>query len=379
MADTKHKIGIDARMYGYAQTGIGNYIRHLIGCVFEFDKENDYVIFLLPEEFDNFTLPNERIKKVRVSSEWYGWREQLFLPIEIRKENLDLMHFTHFNSPILYFGKTLITIHDITPFFFPGHKMKSLLRKTGFRAVFYSSVKKASRVIAVSQNTKKDIIKHFDIDEKKISVIYEGVDGQFSPKKDLAKIDALKNKYLLKKPFIFYTGVWRNHKNLVGLIEAYFILRKKHKLDFDLVLGGNEDPYYPEVRRTWQKLGLENDIKRIGFIDQKELPLFYSAANLFVIPSFYEGFGLIGLESFASGTPVVSSNRTSLPEILGKAAIYFNPDDHEEMAEKMKLVLTDKKLYNELIEKGFAQVKKYSWERMGRETLEMYRKILIKN
>lgn len=373
----KFTIGIDARMYGYAQTGIGNYIRHLIGCIFEFDKENNYVVFLLPEEFDNFILPSERIKKIQTSSRWYGWKEQLILPVQVYKENLDLMHFTHFNSPILYFGKSITTIHDITPFFFPGHKMKSLARKIGFRAVFYSSVKKASKVIAVSENTKKDIVKYFGLDEKKISVVYEGVDGQFSSEKDFLKIDALKNKYSLKKPFIFYTGVWRNHKNLVGLIKAFSILKKKHKMDFDLVLGGKEDPYYPEVRQIWHKLGLEKDIKRVGFIDQEELPVFYNAASLFVIPSFYEGFGLIGLESFASGTPVVSSSRTSLPEVLGDAVIYFNPNNHEEMAEKMRLVLTDKKLYNELMEKGLERVKKYSWEKMGKETLEIYKKILV--
>jgi len=375
----KFTIGIDARMFGFAQTGIGNYIRHLLACIFEFDKENNYVIFLLPEEFDGFELPNSRIKKVRTCSKWYGWKEQLNFPREIYREKLDLMHFTHFNSPILYFGSSLVTIHDITPFFFPGHKMKSVLRKAGFRAVFYSSVKKASKVIAVSQNTKKDVVERFGMDEKKIAVIYEGVDGQFTSLKDPEKIEALRNKYAIRKPFIFYTGVWRNHKNLVGLIKAFHILRNKYQMDIDLVLGGNEDPYYPEVRKTWEKLRLENNIKRVGFIDQKELPAFYSAANLFIIPSFYEGFGLIGLESFASGTPVVSSNRTSLPEILGDAAIYFDPDDHEEMAKKMKLVLSDKKLYNELVQKGFERVKNFSWEKMGKETLEIYRNILNQN
>lgn len=376
MSNKKFTIGIDARMYGFAQTGIGNYIRHLIGCIFEFDKKNDYVIFLLPDEFDNFKVPGERIKKVKISSKWYGWKEQIYFPFEIYKEKLDLMHFTHFNSPILYFARSIVTIHDITPFFFPGHKMRSFSRKIGFRAVFYSSVKKASKVIAVSKNTKNDIVKHFGMDEKKIEVIYEGVDGQFSREKDTKKIEDLRNKHNLRKPFIFYTGVWRNHKNLVGLIKAFSLLKKKYQMDFDLVLGGKEDPYYPEVRKTWEKLGIDNDIKRVGFIAQEELPTFYGAASLFVIPSFYEGFGLIGLESFASGTPVVSSNRTSLPEVLGNAAIYFDPYDHEEMAEKMMLVLSDKKLYNTLIEKGYEQLKKYSWEKMGEETMKIYKDIL---
>ena len=372
----KYKIGIDARMYGYAQTGIGNYIRHLLYCIFETDKKNEYVIFLMPEEYDNFDLPNERIKKVKVSAKWYGWKEQLLFPFQLYKENLDLMHFTHFNSPILYFKRSIVTIHDITPYFFPGHKMKSIIRKIGFKTVFFSSVKKAVKVIAVSENTKNDIVNHFKIKKAKINVIYEGTDSQFKIINDDQRTAEIKRKYGITKSFIFYTGVWRDHKNLVGLIKAFGILRNKYKLDYQLVLGGKEDPYYPEVRETWEKLKLEQWIVRTGFIDQKDLPLFYNMAETFIIPSFYEGFGLIGLESFACGTPVISSNTTSLPEILGTAAIYFNPNNSEEMAEKIKLVLTDKKLYNELIEKGFEQVRKYSWETMGEETMNIYNKIL---
>lgn len=367
-------IGIDARMYGYAQTGIGNYIRHLLKYIFELDKENNYVIFLSPEEYDNFEMPNKRIKKVKISAKWYGWKEQFLFPLELYKENLDLMHFTHFNSPVLYLKKSIVTIHDVTPYFFPGHKMKSLVRKIGFRMVFFSSVKKAAKVIAVSKNTKSDVIKHFKIKENKIEVIYEGVDEQFKTRDEIPPTPFVKGG--VTKPFIFYTGVWRNHKNLVGLVKAFGILRNKYKLNYQLVLGGKEDPYYPEVREAWEKLGIGGDIIRTGFINQEDLPLFYNAAKVFVIPSFYEGFGLIGLEAMACGTPVVSSNKTSLPEVLGDAAIYFNPNNPEEMAEKMRLVLMDKKLYNEMREKGFRQIRKYSWEKMGEETMEIYGKIL---
>ena len=369
-------IGIDARMYGYAQTGIGNYIRHLLEFIFELDKENNYVIFLMSEEFDNFKLPNKRIRKVKVSSKWYGWKEQLLFPFQLYKENLDLMHFTHFNSPILYLKRSIVTIHDITPYFFPGHKMRSIIRKIGFKAVFFSSVKKASKVISVSENTKNDIANYFKIKKNKINVIYEGADSQFKVITDNQKLVEIKKRYNIIKPFIFYTGVWRNHKNLVGLIKAFSILKNKYKLDYQLVLGGKEDPYYPEVREIWEKLELENEIIRTGFIDQKDLPLFYNATETFIIPSFYEGFGLIGLESMACGTPVVSSNTTSLPEILGDAAIYFNPNSPKEMAKKIKLVLTDEKLYNELKEKGFKQVEKYSWKKMGEETIILYGKVL---
>lgn len=369
------KIGIDARMYGYAQTGIGNYIRHLLEYVIKSDKFNEYVIFLMPEEFDNFKTPDSRIKKIKVDSRWYGWKEQLVLPFILYKENLDLMHFTHFNSPILYLKKSVVTIHDITPYFFPGHKMKSLVRRIGFRMVFYSSVKKARRIIAVSQSTKNDIARYFKIKPERIKVIYEGVDDQFRVMENEDVVLSLRKKYGLEKSFLFYTGVWRDHKNLVGLIKAFKIAREKYGLDIDLVLGGKEDPYYPEVRNTWEKLGLQEYVAPVGFIDQRELPAFYNAARAFIIPSFYEGFGLIGLEAMKCGTPVISSDRTSLPEILGKAAVYFNPDDPQEMAEKINLVFTDEKLYNELRTEGVSRVKTYSWTRMGEETLNLYQNI----
>ena len=388
-------IAIDARMYGAEQTGIGNYIYHLMKYLFEIDKENNYLVFLLPGEFDKFQLPNERVKKIKVTAKWYSWREQLIFPFEILKHKIDLIHFPHFNSPILFHLitsflkiKTVTTIHDLTPYYFPGHKMNSWLRRKSFKLVFSTAVKKSSRVIAVSEYTKKDIIKNFLAGNKsfrfprknkqnKITVIYEGVNGQFQIIKDYGKIKAVKEKYKISKPFIFYTGVWRNHKNLIGLIKAFGLIVNKYHLDYQLVLGGKEDPYYPEVRQTWEKLDLGDQIVRVGFISQEELPLFYNAADVFVIPSFREGFGLIGLEAMTCGTPVVSSNKTCLPEILGNAAIYFNPDNHQEMAEKIALAIQDENLKNNLIQKGFKQVKKYDWRRMAEETMGIYGRILF--
>jgi len=370
------KIGIDARMYGYAQTGIGNYIRHLLKNILEVDKENKYVVFLLPSEFDSFNVPGEKVKKVKVRSKWYSFSEQFLLPIELYREKLDLMHFTHFNSPILYFKKSVVTIHDVIPHFFPGRKMKSAARKAAFKAVFSSSIAKASKIITVSQNTKTDIVRYFRADNNKIIVIYLGVDNQFRKQRDKKVLSLLREKYNINKPFIFYTGVWRNHKNLAGLIRAYHILKNKYKLNCNLVFGGKEDLHYQEARKLWENLKLEKDIVRVGFIDQKELPIFYNSAEVFVIPSFYEGFGLVGLEAMACGTPVVSSNKASLPEILGDCALYFDPENPEEMAEKINMVLSNKVLRNELAKKGLEQAKEYNWKKMARETLEVYKSLL---
>ncbi len=421
-------IAIDARMYGATQTGIGNYIYHLMKYLFKIDKKNNYLVFLLPEEYDKFELPNERVKKIKVTAKWYGWKEQLIFPFEILKYKINLIHFPHFNSPILYHliigaqnfvslrfykTKTITTIHDLTPYYFPGHKMNSWLRRKSFKLVFSTAVKRSSRVIAVSEYTKKDMIKIFlnnshchceggtteaiplqssrvvvtglprsaiaplaMTENNKIQVIYEGVDEQFRVIENYGKIETIKEKYKITRPFIFYTGVWRNHKNLVGLIKAFDLIVNKYKMNYQLVLGGKEDSYYPEVRQTWEKLNLGDRIIRTGFISKEELPLFYNAADIFVIPSFREGFGLIGLEAMACGTPVVSSNKTSLPEILGDAAVYFSPTDHKEMAEKIAQVIQDKDLKSGLIQKGFQQIEKYDWKKMAEETLRMYEKVI---
>lgn len=369
------RIGIDARMYGNRQTGIGNYIKHLIKYLAELDQQNEYVIFLLEPMYSEFVCSNGRFKKIKVNSHWYSWQEQLFLPWRFYQEKLDLLHFPHFNSPLLYRKKTLCTIHDITPYFFPGHKMTSPWRRLGFRLVFRNTVSHAQKVFAVSEYTKKDIVKYFKINPDKIIVTYEGVEPHFRIIKDGEKLTELKKKYNITKPFIFYVGVWRNHKNLVGLVRAFDILLRKYNLDCQLVLGGKEDHYYPEIRQTWESLGLDKDILRPGFITEEELPLFYNAADLFVIPSFYEGFGLIGLEAMACGTPVAAANTTSLPEVLGEAAYYFDPHNPEEMAGVIKEVLTNQEEKIKMAQAGMEQIKKYSWRACAEKTLEVYKKL----
>ena len=366
------KIGIDARMYGRQQTGIGTYIKCLTDYLFKIDDKNEYVLFLLEPEFSRFKPPTPRVKKQKVTSHWYSWREQLKFPLELSKVKVDLMHFPHFNSPIFYPQKSIVTIHDITPRFFPGHKMGSLIRRTGFRIVFNSTVKKARLIITPSQATKGDLIKYFKVPAKKIRVIYEGTEPDFRVIKNHGKIEKLKEKYGLAKPFILYVGVWRNHKNIVGLIKAFDILLKKYKGDYQLVIAGKEDSYYPEIKKIHQQLGLKDRIIYPGFVPDKELPLIYNAASLFALPSFYEGFGLVALEAMACGTPVVSSKTASLPEVLGSAAIFFDPKNPEEMAEVLARVLKDNNLQKDLIIKGLERAEKYSWSQMAKETLKIY-------
>jgi len=367
------RIGIDARMYGDAVTGIGIYTKNLIDYLLKIDTKNEYVIFLLPKNFDKFQTSNQKVKKIKVNIHWYSFAEQFKLPRILLREKIDLMHFPHFNVPIFYPKKFICTIHDITPKFFPGHlRKKSIKRKIGYWLVFKLGIKRAKTIISVSQHTKNHLIKYYKLKSEKIKVIYPGLNQNLQPVQNYGIINKLREKYDITKPFIFYVGLWRDHKNLPGLVEAFEILLKKYKLDMQLVLGGQDDPNYPQARQTWEKLNLDKDIIRPGFISNEELPIFYNAAEVFVLPSFNEGFGLVAIESVACGTPVVASETTSILEVLDNSALYFDPNNIEEMASKINKVVTDKNLSNQLVKKGQEIIKKYNWQNLAQQTLNIY-------
>ncbi len=371
------RIGIDARMYGpESTTGIGVYIQKLTEQLFNIDNDNEYFLFLKEPVFSRFDPPNDRVKKIKADYPWYSLAEQIVWPAVLSKYRLDLVHFPHFNVPLLYRKKYVITIHDITPKLFPGPKVKKLpWRKLAYDLVFKNALKTSKKIITISNYTKNNLIKEFRVDENKIEVIYPGCDPEFRAIIDQQVIADLRNKYGITKPFFFYVGVWRDHKNLPGLISAFEIIKSKYNLDYQLVLGGNPDPRYPEITEAIKKSPFKNDIITPGFIPKLELPVFYSAAKLFILPSFAEGFGLVAVESLSCGTPVVGSKTTSLPEILDGAALYFNPHDPSDIALTINRAITDKATYQQITEKGKAIAHNYSWEKCAKNTLKIYQTI----
>jgi glycosyltransferase involved in cell wall biosynthesis len=362
-------------MYGKAQSGIGNYIKQITNHIFQADKENDYFLFLLDPIYSQYQIPQANIHKVKVTSPWYSLSEQTIFLKDLLKYKLDLVHFPHFNAPIFYPYKRLTTIHDIIPKFFPGHKQKSWYRKKAYELTLKTSLKKSQKIISVSQSTKQDLIKYFYVPAEKIVVVNLGIENHFQVIENYAKIKELKEHFQITKPFLFFISVWRNHKNFIGLIKAFEKLKNQNDFDYQLVLGGQEDPHFPDIRQAIDSSPNKNDIITPGFISDENLPLFYNAAELVIIPSFYEGFGLIGLEAMACGTPVISSKTSSSPEILGSAALYFDPYNIAEMAQTIKKVLANPELQNELRQKGLIQVKKYSWTDCSQKTLNLYREI----
>lgn len=365
------RIGIDCRMIGW--TGVGRYTKNLLTNLFTIDFQNEYFLFFLKNDFEKFVVPNNRIKKILVSGKAYSYGEQTSFLWALKKINPDLVHFTHFSRPIFFGGRSVVTIHDLTHLFFPGEKMKSFFKKWAYGLVLSHSCRTAEKIIAVSENTKKDLRKFLGIAPHKIEVIYEGVEANYR-EVGPEEIERVRKKYHLTKPYILYIGVWRVHKNLVGLIKAFGYLKNKYNPNIDLVVGGKHDSG-TSVFETIKKFNLKDNVLLPGFVAEEDLPALYSGAELFVFPSFYEGFGLPILEAMSCGVPVVCSNTSSLPEVAGEAAQYFDPYNPEEMAEAIREVLINKGLAETLRQKGFERVGNFSWHRMAKETLSVYEQV----
>jgi glycosyltransferase involved in cell wall biosynthesis len=370
------RIAIDARMYGNEQcTGIGTYIQRLTDKLFEIDHKNEYVLFLREPEFSRFCPPNDRVNKVVVTPRWYSYGEQFILPFQFLKEKFDLIHYPHFNSPILFPTKSVCTIHDITPLFFPGHKMSSFIRKAGYKVVFNTTLRKAKRIIAISDSTKQGIVQNFDIESEKIEVIYEGVDERFTAPSKSGIINEILQRNGITRPYIFFLGVWRSHKNVETLIKAFELYKKRTGSEVLLVLGGIEDLHYTGIRELISKSKYRRDIITPGYISDKELTSFYRGAEVFVIPSFIEGFGLIAIEAQTCGCPVIASDQSSLPEVLGESAMFFDPNSVEMLCDKIAEVLKSRDLRQSLAEKGRRNVMRFSWENCARKTLAIYENV----
>ena len=296
------------------------------------------------------------------------------MPRLINQAKVDLMHFTHFNVPLLCSAPFVVSIHDLILLDFPTARATTLgpilywfKYKVVYPVVIMFALSRAKKIITMARYTKERITKKFGTAPEKIVVIYEGVAESVMrtayntpPKK-------------ITKPYFLYVGNGYPHKNLETLIDVFLALRSEG-YDYQLVLIGKEDYFY---RRLKSYLSAKNHpaasaVIFYGFTPDAELAVLYKKAALYVFPSFMEGFGLPPLEAMAHGLPVVSSNASCLPEILGNAALYFDPKNSVEMLSAMKRGLTDESLRAELRERGFRQIKTYSWRQCAEETLEVY-------
>lgn len=361
-------------MYSVNFTGIGRYVYELIDNLAKLDGgENEFFLFFNFAEYKNFKSPAANFHKVLVDAPHYSFKEQITYLRILNSYKLDLMHFTHFNAPVFYQKPFVVTIHDLTLSFYPGKKMRRWYHRLAYHFTINRAVKRAKKVIAVSKNTQHDIQTLFHLNQDKIEVIYEGVNVEFFEKAIEKEKDLILEQYSIKKPFLLYTGVWRDHKNLVRLIKAYHLLRQQHHIKAKLVITGKPNPYYPEVQNTVYDLHLAEDVIFPGMVPEGHLVALYQSATVYVFPSLYEGFGLSLLEAMSCELPVVASNIASIPEVCGEGnAILFNPLSEEDIAEKIYSVYSNPGLQDKLKAKGLARVKDFSWLKMAEQTHKIY-------
>jgi len=360
------KIGIDARFYN--ESGVGRYLRNLISNLKVLDKDNQYYIFLLPKDLDQF-IESSNFQKVCADFKWYGFAEQFIMPKFFKKYNLDLVHIPHFNVPIFYSGKFVVTIHDLIHQHHAMRRATTLdpvtfrVKQLGYRRVFKSAVTKAQKILVPSKFVAKLLMEEWNINHDKIEVTPEAADDIFFRSK---KNDKLPKE--ITPPFIFYVGNAHPHKNVEGLIKAYLKLKNINS-KLKLVLSGYDHYFWHRLKEEFKFPG----IIYTGSVTDEELVTLYKNALSFVMPSFEEGFGIPILEAMAVGCPVVSSNAESLKEVGGDSAIYFDPANIEDMANKIMYVQNNASVRKQLIEKGKKRVKEFSWKKLAEQTLEVYR------
>lgn len=356
------KIVIDGRMWG--ESGVGRYIRNLVGQLQVIDQENEYYILHLKKDYDVLSYQNN-FHKVLADFRWYGISEQVKLLGLLKKLKPNLVHFPHFNVPLLYGGKFVVTIHDLIHQHFSMERATThgslvyKLKQFGYKKVFKAAIKKSQKILVPSNFVKKQLIDDYQVNSEKITVTPEAVDDKLSQIKSTKKVDSF---------YIFYVGNAHPHKNVEGLIRVFGELREKYP-DLSLVLSGNDHYFWQKIRKEFQQEG----VIYTGSVTDEELVGLYRNAAVFVMPSKEEGFGIPLLEAMACGCPVVSSNKGSLPEVGGDAAIYFDPAKPDDMVKKVKMVLESEKIKKELIEKGFKRYKQFSWKKLAEQTLEVYK------
>ncbi len=364
------RIGLDLRMTG-GGSGIDRYITELFHAVLGQDRDNEYVLFFR-EQSQTEKFKQYGKKMIITGIKHYSLAEQIKLPGILRQEKLDLIHFPHFNVPILYRGRFAVTIHDLTHTLIPGKKKSRFFHRLAYHVVFWNAVKAAYRIIAVSEATKKAILDYYpSTDPDKIKVVYEGFNQTYGLMDKDTAFKQLSNSFGVTKPYILYVGAWRRYKNLPLLAQAFDQLVDSG-LDLQFVLVGESDPFYPEIKEQIYGIKNKNRIRALGRVSDEDLKLLYNAATLFVLPSLMEGFGLTVLEAAVCGTPIACSDIPVLREVAGQAAEYFDPNNLDNMTEVLRELLQKPHRLEELANQALSRSKHFSWDKAAKETMEIY-------
>ena len=366
------RVAIDARKLH--DFGIGTYIRNLLRQLARIDRQTDYILLSPAADLDVASQLGPNFRSVLEPSPNYSFSEQVHLPWVLRRERADVFHAPHYVLPPAVTCRSVVTIHDCIHLMFPQY-LPNKMAYAYARAAMWAAVKRSDRILTVSEASKRDILHFFNVPPEKIVVIYNAIDDHFwltPPEEEVARV---RERYQLDHQFILYVGNIKPHKNLVRLIDAFGELRRSGFEELKLLIIGDEISKLPALRRAVHGHKLHKHVRFLGYVSDDTLRVLYRLASLFVFPSLYEGFGLPPLEAMASGTPVVTSNQSSLPEVMGDAAVLVDPYDVGSIVDGMRRVLSDSGLAADLRRRGPERAREFSWARSVEQTRSVYEQV----
>jgi len=371
------RIGIDATALPPQPVGAGNYIIQLIRALASLNVNDEFVIFAHQKGHALINLPEKDsfewiIFEDRNPGSRLIWEQTLF-PQLVKKSGVNLLHSLHYTRPMKLPCASVVTFHDMTFFLYP--ELHTRAKRLFFPLAIRASARRADALIAVSESTRQDVIRVLGISPEKIITIQSGVDPAFRPINDTVAKGKIAEKYDLPERFILYVGLIEPRKNLPMLISAFKRLIDSGE-DYKLVLVGRYGWMYEELLKQINNLDLEGMIHFTGYVSQEDLPLVYNLSSLFVYPTIYEGFGLPVLEAMACGVPVITTDVSSLPEIVGEAGMLVPVNDVKALYGAMIEVLRDEDLRRKMINKGIQRAAKFTWEQTAKLTFQVYQQVM---
>ncbi|RED37057.1 glycosyltransferase involved in cell wall biosynthesis [Paenibacillus sp. VMFN-D1] len=373
-------IGIDARKLENNKAGIGNYTYNLIREILEIDEHNTYILYTnnpIPIDFgkENCILKclpvkaRHRLTQKIKSPFWQNFN----LRNKLIDDRVDIFFSPNFFKPLFYRGDAFLTIHDLT--FITVPKAFSMIQRWYNRLFLFLSLQGRVEIFTVSNHSKQDILKHYRrIQENNVHITYCAVDtSKFKPLSELEldRNELVKKKYGLPDQYILFVGTIEPRKNLKSLLKSMSYLKQEGQSQLPLLICGSKGAGYQELIEQIEVLELKDHVKFTGYISDEDLPYLYANATLFIYPSLYEGFGIPPLEAMASGVPVITSNTSSIPEVVGEAAICIDPNNEKEMFEKIRLLLNDTQLRDKLIKQGLERATFFRWSNSARRFLSV--------
>ena len=373
------KIAIDLRRI--SEFGVGTYTRNIVRALGRLDHSNQYFLIGPPGKVAEIAPLPANFTTVPMLTNVSTLKGCLECRTQLKRLQCDLIHIPYLiGTPCRFPCPYVVTVHDVVEHMYSNRDRSSLRRALDFRLT-RRVLNGASRILAVSNYTKSEVEKLFGIPGARIEVVSNAIDERFlRGHASASDRQRLAESYLVNYPFLLYAGRISPHKNVVRIIEAFSALKaqleKDDKFpDLKLIIIGDELSKQPDLRRTVVRSGVQNDVRFLGFVPIEMLRVFYDAAKIFVFPSLYEGFGLPPLEAMAHGTPVVTSNTTSLPEVVGNAAVLVNPENVFEIMRALHRVLLDHPLREKLKQRGYEQVQRFSWDDSARRILAVYQEV----